>query len=682
MKLEIIKLGKLRLLFLIIVMFFITNTLSAHFIYEDKSNLSIEEIIANKTLFKKTDKITFGINNNTYWLKIDLKNNSKEVLDKYILFDFSLLKSLTAYSLEDGKINIKRNGYSVLNGDKEIKINDLAFKYKLKANEEKIVFIKVKNDLANILSYKIYDEDDFLKVVKNRTIIEIAILSGLLILFFYYIFIALSLKNRIYFLYLGYLIGTILFFSNLTNLLNYIDFLNQFRNEIHIISVGFICLFSLLFLNEFKLNKYPPFVNIVFKIGVVFSFIFVLGGLFDSSFIIDLSKTSKKILIAAIVISISIIIIYYIIKKYKESFYLAIAWSVFITGSVFQILLVTGNLNNSIFRYSIGIGALFVAILYSLILAKNYKFAQAKKIEWKDKYLRELETQNKEKDRIVDENVIYSITDLNGIITEVSQAFCKISGYTKNELIGQSHNIVGHPDTPKSTYNNLWEIITNNQSWEGELKNKKKNGDFYWVYVKIYPIYKENKKVGYSALKENITDKKRLEEISITDELTQIYNRRYFNEMFIKFIDVAKRNNELINFIIFDVDHFKQYNDEYGHLKGDKVLKEIADIVKNSLKRGNDYCFRLGGEEFGILFNSKSKANSVIFANKIKENIEQLKIEHKKNSASSYVTASFGLCIEEAKNIDCVDDIYKNADILLYEAKEKGRNRVIHNYKE
>ena len=90
-----------------------------------------------------------------------------------------------------------------------------------------------------------------------------------------------------------------------------------------------------------------------------------------------------------------------------------------------------------------------------------------------------------------------------------------------------------------------------------------------------------------------------------------------------------------------DIDHFKQYNDTYGHQKGDKVLIKVAKAIKDLLKRADDYCFRLGGEEFGIIFKSNSKEMAEKFATHIKENIENLHIEHKKNSASEYITVVF-----------------------------------------
>ena len=297
-------------------------------------------------------------------------------------------------------------------------------------------------------------------------------------------------------------------------------------------------------------------------------------------------------------------------------------------------------------------------------------------ISLKNRQINNINSQMKKYIKIVDENVLTSSTDLDGNITYASEAFCEISGYTKDELIGQNHRIIRHSDMKESTYKELWETITSGKTWKGEIKNKKKNGDYYWVKASISPVF-DNKGeiISYTAVREDITDKKIIEEISITDGLTNIYNRRYFDEIFPKIINEAKRKNELIAFLFMDIDHFKQYNDNYGHQKGDEVLINFAACLKQSLHRSSDYTFRLGGEEFAVVYQMETKEKAVEFANNLRKNIENLKIEHKYSSVSSYITASMGLICKNANEI-VIDEIYKQADDLLYQAKRSGRNQV------
>ena len=179
-----------------------------------------------------------------------------------------------------------------------------------------------------------------------------------------------------------------------------------------------------------------------------------------------------------------------------------------------------------------------------------------------------------------------------------------------------------------------------------------------------------------SEIKSRKETEKRLQELSITDELTNLYNRRYFNIIFKKALNSAKREDQNICFVLMDIDHFKLYNDTYGHINGDKALQKVSKTMLNSLSRADDYCFRLGGEEFGILFKGLTKTQASKLVEKIRKSIEDLKIEHKSNSAGDYLTASFGLVIKDAKSVKSDNELYRGADELLYKAKEDGRNRV------
>lgn len=314
---------------------------------------------------------------------------------------------------------------------------------------------------------------------------------------------------------------------------------------------------------------------------------------------------------------------------------------------------------------------LFGIILFIFINA-NLKL----KIEIKKR--KKIETRLKSFNKLIDEHIISSSTDLKGFITDVSSAFCRISKYSREELIGQNHNIVRHPDISSEIYKDLWNTISANKIWKGDIKDRAKDGVDYWIHITISPKFDEfNNKIGYISIKQDITDKKIIEQISITDGLTNIYNQRYFNDFSTKFINSAKRENQFISFLIMDVDYFKQYNDTYGHQMGDNALKKVANTLTESTTRANDYCFRLGGEEFGILFKCQNKEKAFEFANKILKNIQDLKIEHKSSNVSEHITVSMGLTSDYASNIMDIDDIYKKADKLLYMAKESGRNKVV-----
>lgn len=292
------------------------------------------------------------------------------------------------------------------------------------------------------------------------------------------------------------------------------------------------------------------------------------------------------------------------------------------------------------------------------------------------KYIEEINTFY----RIFDENIIASSTDPKGLIKNVSKAFCKISGYSKEELIGKHHNIVRHPDMPKSIYQEMWKTIKDGKVWKGDIKNLRKDGTSYWVSTIIEPIFdKFNEISGYEAVRQDITDKKRIYELSIKDGLTNVFNRRYFNDIAQEEINDSARNNKTFAFLLLDIDNFKKYNDTYGHQKGDDVLISVANSLKSTFKRSDDKVFRLGGEEFGVLINTNEESDIYNLAQDAKRNIELLNIEHKENLSIGIVSASIGLAIISLEIKDRhynLDYIYKLADEQLYKAKANGRNRI------
>ena len=163
---------------------------------------------------------------------------------------------------------------------------------------------------------------------------------------------------------------------------------------------------------------------------------------------------------------------------------------------------------NKIVIASLGL-MFFLVIYYAFILIRR-----------EDELFNENEILNEDLNDIFedfDKNVIASKTDLKGKITYASKKFCEVSGYTHKELIGENHNIVRHPDVKKEIFEDMWKTIEEDKLYKGEIKNRKKNGEHYWVYAVISPLYnKERKKIGYSAVRQDITDKKKIIELNNT----------------------------------------------------------------------------------------------------------------------------------------------------------------------
>ena len=117
--------------------------------------------------------------------------------------------------------------------------------------------------------------------------------------------------------------------------------------------------------------------------------------------------------------------------------------------------------------------------------------------------------------------LIVSRTDLNGVITYVNDTFASISGYKPEELIGKPHNIIRHPDMPKSAFKELWDRLKSKNEWQGYVKNLRKDGGYYWVFAKISPLIKDGEIVGYKSLREPVDREKKIEMQRVYDELRE-----------------------------------------------------------------------------------------------------------------------------------------------------------------
>jgi diguanylate cyclase (GGDEF)-like protein len=170
---------------------------------------------------------------------------------------------------------------------------------------------------------------------------------------------------------------------------------------------------------------------------------------------------------------------------------------------------------------------------------------------------------------------------------------------------------------------------------------------------------------------------KKLENVSYTDTLTDMHNRRYFNLVYERELKRAKRTHSYITFMMLDIDFFKQYNDTYGHLEGDNALKMVAEVLKETLRRPSDFVFRLGGEEFGVLLTQTDESNSAKLARDIGDAIRNKRIPHAGSQVHGFLTVSIGVVCCVADDALNEDLLISRADEMLYEAKETGRDRYI-----
>ena len=181
-----------------------------------------------------------------------------------------------------------------------------------------------------------------------------------------------------------------------------------------------------------------------------------------------------------------------------------------------------------------------------------------------------------------------------------------------------------------------------------------------------------------SVQQELIEANKKLDEIAYFDVLTQIMNRRGYEDIFDRLWGDHKRRKQGMCVLLMDIDHFKTYNDNYGHIEGDQCLRNVAQTIKATLLRPIDVVARYGGEEFVILLPDTEEKGALAVAERIIEALRKAAIPHEHSSAAEHVTVSIG--IAECSDVSATDltpsKLVQKADEALYQAKETGRNRA------
>ena len=190
------------------------------------------------------------------------------------------------------------------------------------------------------------------------------------------------------------------------------------------------------------------------------------------------------------------------------------------------------------------------------------------------------------------------------------------------------------------------------------------------IYMPV--IYITSKSINHNSIN-SIQNEEQLKKISITDSLTNIYNRGFFIEYSEKFLNTSISKNNDLSLLMLDLDHFKAINDNFGHQCGDYVLAEFSNIIKNNLRK-NDLFARMGGEEFGILLLNTSIKESIVIAQKICDLIKQNKFIYENQIIN--LTVSIGVS-QKDNDLISFESLYKKADSNLYTAKNSGRNQVI-----
>lgn len=279
----------------------------------------------------------------------------------------------------------------------------------------------------------------------------------------------------------------------------------------------------------------------------------------------------------------------------------------------------------------------------------------------------------------------------------VNPAFERLTGYSFEEITNVNCRYLQKNDRDQPELETIHKAVDEGEYCLVTLRNYRKDGTMFWNELSISPIYNEKRIVShFLGIQKDVTSrvlieqqlrqdnqsleetKARLEQLTIKDGLTGIYNRRFFDLQLDVQCRIARRNNDPLALLMIDVDHFKQFNDIYGHQAGDSALKSVAGSLNKAFLRGSDFVARYGGEEFVVLSAGMTQEQAVLFTERLCQRVRSLEIPHSASS-TGYLTISIGFSVLSVASQDVPGVLLAQADKALYAAKQRGRNQSFSN---
>ena len=294
--------------------------------------------------------------------------------------------------------------------------------------------------------------------------------------------------------------------------------------------------------------------------------------------------------------------------------------------------------------------------------------------------------ESKERYRTLVENAsdIVFRTDNNGLFTFVNVSTIRITGYEEEAIIGKHYPTFIRSDLRDEAIKFFGrQFVKKIQNTYSEYPIITKNGCEVWLGQNTQLIVEDGKVTGFQAVSRDITERKRLEkevrdseeryrEMSIIDDLTQLYNSRHFYHQLKMEIDRLDRHEQPLTILLIDLDDFKAFNDAYGHIEGDQVLLRLGQVIKRCLRKA-DSAYRYGGEEFTVILPMTTCEEGIVNAERIRE---ELKKENFSPSPGKdvYLTVSIGLA--QYKKKEDIKVFVNRADHLMYQGKKNGKDRI------
>jgi len=594
---------------------------------DDKGELNAEQLIDPLQKWNIHDKetLSFGYSSAVFWFRFKISNSSIEDVSHLLEIAYPVLDDIKIFVYDEAGELLNQYAFGDKRPFKERLVQHRNFLVPLSINpdKEQLWLIRVETSSAMQLPMTLWPERDFFIQDQSR-LMGLGLYYGImLIMALYNLFVFFSVREKDYLYYVFYVVSMAGFLASLQGLsFQYIwPTATVWNDSVIIVMLSGIVFFTSIFTRNFmNLREYNKILNNLFGLVIFASALTVLMVNFIPYYLLI------KALIGLAVVGISLVM-YTGILRWNQGFsgarYFTIAWSSMLLGGV---ILALNKFNiiprNGFTENAVQLGSAIEVILLSFALADRLHQ------EKRERY--EAQVQTLELERIA-----------NSAQTEALEQ-------ERYARIAQERALI-HEREAREAQDRALEIQRKaNETLEDKVKERTNE-------------------------LENVNHK--LAELSTTDALTGVRNRRYFDQMLEREFNRARREREQLSILMLDIDFFKRVNDDYGHQVGDDALRQVSKVLRKIIHRTTDLIARYGGEEFAIILPNTDVSGAYLVAEKIRENIAEQKL--KADGIEFSISVSIGLMGDEPSSGDSSDYWLKEADDALYKAKDEGRNRVV-----
>lgn len=597
------------------------------YIIDVEGEFSPEQLIQPNEKWNVHDKetLSFGYSSSVYWFRFNVTNSSVGDVSHLLEIAYPVLDDIKIWVYDEHRQLLEQIhlGDKIPFAQREIQHRNFVVPLAISKKQTQVWLIRIETSSAMQLPMTIWPEREFFIKDQSR-LMGLGLYYGImLIMALYNLFVFFSVRENNYLYYVFYVASMAGFLASLQGLsFQYIwPTATSWNDSAIIVMLSGVVFFTSIFTRNFMaLAEHNKILNNLFGLVIFSSAITALSVNLIPYYLLI------KALIGLAVLAISLVI-YTGVLRWNQGFnaarYFTIAWSSMLLGGV---ILALNKFNivprNGFTENAVQLGSAIEIILLSFALADRLNQ------EKRDRYEAQIQALNLER-----------------IASSAQAEALEQERYARS---AQEKALV-HEREAREAQDRALEIQRKaNETLEDKVKER--TNELECVNHK-------------------------LAELSTTDALTGIGNRRYFDQMLEREFNRARREREQLSILMLDIDYFKRVNDEYGHQVGDDVLRQVAKILRKVVHRTTDLIARYGGEEFALILPSTDVAGAYLVAEKIREDIAGQQWSTEGHSFS--MTVSLGLMGDEPKSGDSADYWLKEADDALYQAKESGRNKVV-----